>query len=88
MGIICFLPKGSCQRCKHFKLDEERNRMACFATQNVTKLEPKICNYLVTVTREDGTVIGSMEIDPDDVCWAGEEFASVIQTAASATEEE
>jgi len=88
MAIICSLPKGSCAKCKYYRKDEERDRMACWADHNVTELEPKTCSYIVTVTREDGTYIGEIEIDPEDVCWAGNEFASVVQTAASATEEE
>lgn len=31
MVYICNKPAGSCKTCEHYRLDEDRNRMACFA---------------------------------------------------------
>ena len=31
MAYICEKPKGSCQSCGHYRFDDDRQRMACFA---------------------------------------------------------
>lgn len=30
MAYICDKPAGSCKTCKHYRFDEDRQRMACF----------------------------------------------------------
>lgn len=31
MAYICTLPAGSCSKCAHYRFDEERDGMSCFA---------------------------------------------------------
>ena len=31
MAYICYKPAGSCKTCPHFRWDEDRERMACWA---------------------------------------------------------
>lgn len=80
MAHICYLPKGSCKNCKYFHKDED-GRVCCFAEKDILVLEPKQGPYVVTVSR-DGVELGSMELDPGEVCWAGDEFGSAIQALA------
>ena len=34
MAYICEKPKGSCQSCGHYRFDDDRQRMACFAQKD------------------------------------------------------
>ena len=34
MAYICEKPKGACQSCGHYRFDEDRQRMACFAQKD------------------------------------------------------
>lgn len=31
MAYICYKPKDSCHGCEHYRFDDDRQRMACFA---------------------------------------------------------
>ena len=37
MAYICTKPPGSCPKCGHFRRDEDRGRMACFAKDDERK---------------------------------------------------
>ena len=43
MAYICYEPKGSCKTCRHYRWDEEADRMACFASidKKLEECEPK-----------------------------------------------
>ena len=34
MAYICEKPKGACQSCGHYRFDDDRQRMACFAQKD------------------------------------------------------
>lgn len=40
-AYICYKPKGSCKTCEHFRFDEDRGDMACFALVDEKKARLK-----------------------------------------------
>lgn len=38
MVYICEKPSGSCPKCEHFRWDDDRERMACWALEDLKKI--------------------------------------------------
>lgn len=66
MAYICSKPAGSCSTCNHFRFDDERNRMACFAKEDERMENIKVVS-VAQFERETGIHISHLTGKMDKV---------------------
>lgn len=55
MANICYKPKNTCKICRHYKYNDDKNAMSCFA-KTESDLMPDFYDYKAAIAIDDKTL--------------------------------